>query len=231
VAHSICAFLKPKIKEYVDSRRESFRWFSRQTGVDNTTIYRLVDGSQKNLSFLNASKILKILEPQSYLNVLADYYPAEAKEYVAVGPERAEALIAYLAKDTHLYRVFVFAATLNATSPQVKEKFGSDGLKRVEKLVELGILSEVGGAYVDNLKGIAFPSEEILKLVSVHHFDFVSLDTPGTSLENFRGAVDEDGVREIYRITSEYKEKFHEVLDKRKGNNVVVGSLIVGPVE
>lgn len=231
MAHTICAFLKPKIKEYVDSRSESFRWFSRQTGVDNTTIYRLVDGSQKNLSFLNASKILKVLEPQSYLNVLADFYPVESKEYVAVGSDKTEALIGYLAKDTQLYRVFVFAATLNASITQIKEKFGSDGMKRVEKLVELGILSEVDGMYLDNLKGIAFPSEEILKLVSVHHFDVVSLDTPGTSLENFRGAVDDDGVREIYRITSEYKEKIHEVLDKRKGNNVIVGSLIAGPVE
>jgi hypothetical protein len=231
MAHPICEYLRPRIKEFVEAKAESLRWFSRQTGVDNTTIYRLVDGGQKTLSFANASRILKVIEPGSLKTTLAEFFPFETSELSSVEQEQVDALALPLALNIELYRVHAFATAKNVSRDDIKEKFGSDGLTKINSLLEKGILAEVEGRFVDNLKGMTYPSEEIAKSVSIHHFWMVPLEQPGSMLENFRGAVSIEGLLDIHNAAVEYRGRVHKALDEKKGEIVVAGSLIIGPTE
>lgn len=228
---TVCDYLRTRIKEYLADKGESFRWLAKQAGVDYSTIYRLQSGEQRSLSFLNATRLLKFFEPVNYVTILSDFYPSETKELMSVGPEVTDDLSEHLAIDISLYRVFTFAAALNATREQVKEKYGSDGLQRIERLVELGVMSEKDGQFYDNLEGITFPSEGIIKRFAGHNFALISLDTPGSAAENLRGALNQEGLVEWHRTTQEYKTKLHNILRDKKGNIVVAGSIIIGPVE
>lgn len=232
MTHSdVCSFLQNKIKDFAHSRDESLRWLAKQCEVDYSTIYRLQAGEQRSLSFQNAVKILKFIEPKSYLSILSDYYPFETSELSKAAPEKIDELAAMLAADIDLYHMLVFAGELNATRAEIKDKFGTRGIEHVDKLIELGILSETDGRLVDNLKGMSYPKEDIVKRVSIHHFAMIPLSSPGSILENFRGAVSEQGLRILYDAALEYRAKVHQTLDSEKGNIVVAGSLIAGRAE
>jgi hypothetical protein len=65
----------------------------------------------------------------------------------------------------------------------------------------------------------------------MHHFEMVSLDTPGSAIENIRGALSEEGLVDWYQAKEEYKAKLHRILNEKKGEIVVVASLVQGPTE
>ncbi|MDQ3231743.1 MAG: hypothetical protein M3Q07_07980 [Pseudobdellovibrionaceae bacterium] len=230
MAHPICGYLRPKIKEYVDAKGESSRWFSRQTGVDNTTIYRILNGEQKTLSFINAERIVKLLEPTQYLSILADFYPDEIKGKKAELIANTEALVSPLAKDLRLYEVYIFAAGAKATREQVKDKHGSAGIDRITILLELGMLSEIDGRFYDNLEGTLFPSEETNKRLASHNYDLISLDTPGTLAANYWGGLSPDGAIDWYITIQGCKEELKQILKEKAGDIVVACSFIAGPV-
>lgn len=231
MTYIVCSYLQNRIKDFVASRGESFRWFARQTGVDYSTVYRLQAGEQRSLSFRNAVKILKVIDPQNFISILGEYYPFETRELSNATQEKVDELTTILAADISFYRLLIHAGVGNASRADIKEKFGTDGLDRVERLIECGVLSEVEGLLHDNLEGMTYPSEDIVKRISMHHFAMISLSTPGSILENFRGAVSEKGLREIYEASLEYRAKVHKTLDEEKGIIVVAGSLIAGPAE
>lgn len=230
MAHPICGFLRPKIKEFADTKGESSRWFSRQSGVDNTTIYRLLNGEQKSLSFKNAERIVRLLEPTQYLSILADFYPDETKGKKAELIANTEALIFPLANDLRLYEIYIFAVGAKATREQVKETHGSTGVDRIMSLLELGVISEIDGRFYDNLDGTLFPSEETIKLLARHNYELISLDTPGTSAGNRWGGVSRDGLIDWYNAAQECKAKWTQILLDKAGDIVVTGSVISGPV-
>ncbi len=231
MTYSVCSYLQSKIKEAVQKRGESIRWLAKQCGVDYSTIYRLHAGEQRSLSFQNASKILKQIEPDAYLSVLSDFYPFETKALSKVSPEKSEELLAILASDSYLYRVFTFAAETNASREVIQKKFGEDGVALLDKLIKYEILSESEQCMTDNLKGMSYPSDETAKRIALHSYPLTNLSTAGTILEHFRGAVDSEGVRDLYQAAEEYRTKIHKILDSRKGDIVVSGSLISGPME
>jgi len=237
VAHAICTYLKPKIKEYVEFRRESLRWFSRQTGVDNTTIYRLIDGSQKNLSFLNASRILKLLEPSNYLLALGEFYPDETREAVGKDIEAADkktVVLEEVLKEYALYRVYLFAATTpDISREKVAEKFGADGLELLESLVEMGAISDVGGYLKDNTDGAVLVSIDAIKRNGHHNIRVLNLSREGTQMHNLRTNLNDVGIQRWYRVMGEAKAQLQEISenDDLKGDVVVVATMASGPIQ
>ncbi len=231
MAHPICGYLRPRIQKYVEAKGESLRWFSRQTGVDNTTIYRLQNGEQKSLSFQNADKIVRVLEPTHYLNTLADFYPEEIQGKKADLIANADALFTPLAKDPRLYEVYIFATGKKATREQVREKHGSAGVERIANLLELGLISEIDGRIYDNLEVALSPSDDISKRLAIHNYELINLDTPGTAAGNRWGGVSKEGLIDWYNAAQECKAKWTQILLEKSGDIVVAGSIVSGPVE
>lgn len=231
MADTICDYLHAGIKKLLAERNESIRWLAKQCGVDYSTVYRLQSGEQKLLSFRNAVKILKFMEPGNYLAVLSDFYPFETRELGQSGQDKIDDLNYLIAADINLYRVLTFAVACNHTRADVKEKFGTDGVEKLEKLIKEGFIVENNGLFTDNLAGMTYPSEDTVKRVSMHHFDMIPLSTPGSLIENFRGGVTREGLIDIHNAGIEYRTRVHAALDDKKGDILVAGSLILGQVE
>jgi hypothetical protein len=219
----ICDYLRDGIKAFLSQRNESIRWLCRQTGVDYSTVYRIHSGEQKRLSFINAKKILYYIDPDNAESILRDWFPRETDE---LGTKKdADELAAVLAEDLQLYKVFSFA---EIDRSQVQERFGNEGLKLLDKLLRLGILLENGSTFVSALEGRAYPPEDVIKKTAIHHFHMISLSTPGSIIEDMRGGLNEEGIRELHNAVVELREKALKIMKKHKGDRLVVMSAIAG---
>ncbi|MDQ3230529.1 MAG: helix-turn-helix transcriptional regulator [Pseudobdellovibrionaceae bacterium] len=228
---SVCDYLRDRIKIFLSHKGESIRWLARQCEVDYSTVYRLQNGEQKSLSFVNALKIVKYLEPTKYISILNDYYPVETGEISPAVSEKIDELAEALAADLNMYRVFLFAEAEGASRLSVKDQFGKDGLLHLDKLIELEIVSEIDGSLKSNLEGGAYPSEAIVKRVAVHHYSLVSLESPGSFLDCARGGLSLEGVKELYDESFVFQGKVLGIMQEKKGEIISVMSLISGPVQ
>lgn len=226
---SICSYLQNRIRDFVANRDESYRWFARQSGVDYSTVYRLQAGEQRSLSFQNATKILRVIEPASYISILRDFYPFETSELANSATEKTDEFVDLLASDLNLYRVFVQAEVPGTARSDIRDKFGSDGIAHLERLIKAGVLLESEKGFVSALEGAVYPSEAALKRVSMHHYSMIQLDTPGSFIENVRCGLSKEGVAELHAAGVEYREKAHRIMRDNKGDILTVASLISGP--
>ncbi len=225
----ICSYLQTKIREIVLRRGESIRWLAKQCGVDYSTIYRLQSGEQRRLSFINAKKILTVVEPEKAEAVLSDFYPREIKE-LGLKPG-ADDLAAILAEDLALYKIYAYAEIEGVTRDSIQEHFGKEGLQNLGKLLSLGILVEDGEGFKSSLEGRAYPPEAVIKKTAIHHFSMVSLNATGSIAENMRGGLTDEGIRELYDSVVEFREKALKIMSEKKGRNLVTVSMIAGPGE
>lgn len=224
---SICDFLRESIKSFLATQGESVRWLMRKSGVDYSTVYRITTGEQKRLSFINAKKLLYVINPENAAGILEDYYPRESNELGIIAG--ADELAAILADDLRLYQVYAFAEIESNSREQVKEQFGLEGIKNLDKLLELGILIPNGTSFRSTLEGRAYPPEAVIKKTAIHHFSMVSLSTPGSNIDDMRGGLTDEGIKEAYDATVEYREKMLKIYDERKGARLFVTSVIAGP--
>lgn len=232
MADSICGYLQKRIRDFVTSKNESYRWFARQSGVDYSTAYRLQAGEQRSLSFQNATKILKVIEPANYLAILADFFPFETSELSKTAPaESTQEFVELLAEDLNVYRVFALAEVPGITRDDIRSRFGGDGVANLDKLIKHGLITETEKGFVSALEGAVYPSEGALKRISIHHFAMVKLDTPGSFIENMRCALSAEGVALLHAAGLEYREKAHRIMRENKGSIVTVSSLISGPAD
>lgn len=190
-----------------------------------------MSGEQKSLSFQNADKIVRVLEPTQSMSILADFFPDETRGRKAELIANAEALIEPLAKDPRLYEVYIFATGKKSTREQIKDRHGSAGIDRITDLLELGVILEIDGRFYDNLDANLFPSDEANKRLASHNLELINLDTPGTSAGNRWGGVSREGLIAWYNTAQECKAKWTQILLENAGDIVVAGSVISGPVE
>ncbi|WP_141732407.1 helix-turn-helix domain-containing protein [Oligoflexus tunisiensis] len=228
---NICDYLRDRIKSFLAARGESIRWLCKQTGADYSTIYRLHSGEQKRLSFTNAKRILYVIEPANADSILHDYFPRETSETRELGAKtESDALSAILAEDLQLYKVYVFAEMEGIERWHIKEQFGNEGLKHLDKLLRLGILVE-GSNFKSTMEGRSYPPEDVIKKTAIHHFHMVPLNVPGSIIEDIRGGLSDEGIRDLYEAVVELREKALKIMKEKKGNRLVVMSAIAGPGE
>lgn len=53
-----------RIKALLEERRRSFYWLAKQTGISNTTLWRLKKGKAVGINFSTLEKICQVLECQ-----------------------------------------------------------------------------------------------------------------------------------------------------------------------
>jgi hypothetical protein len=237
MAHSICEYLRVRIRDFLATRDESLRWLSRQSKVDYSAIYRLHAGDQKSLSFGNAYKILKFMDPASYLNILGEFYPDPLRDLTRGSSDiDAKAAIASaVLRDFSMYRVLVFASASSDTSrAMVAARFGTDGLEQLDKLIALGALAERshGDGLVDLLDCETLYSDEALRQYAKFNVDIVDLLKPCSTIQNIRTGLNDRGLVEWYNAATEFKNKLHAI-DRNadlRGPIPAVASVSAGPI-
>ncbi len=239
MAHPICFFLQEKIKAFVVKKNESVRWLAKQVGVDYTIVYRLQCGEQKSLSFFDAKRILKLLEPDKYIEFLADFYPTEVRELSEskLSDQQTDELleiIDFALSDIDCYRVFAFATeTLGATRQTVGMEFGRFGSDILEALISKKALRIADDGRIENLiAGRQWWSDELVKNVALNNIHLMSSACPGTHMRNWVTGLNEKGLRIYYDAHAKLIESLAiiENAEEFKGSIVTASSLFVGPI-
>jgi hypothetical protein len=239
MAHPICFFLQEKIKAFVGKKNESVRWLAKQVGVDYTIVYRLQAGEQKSLSFFDAKRILKVIEPDRYLEILGEFYPAEVQEMAdsKLTEQQTDELldiIAFALTDIDRYRIFAFATeTMGATRSLVIEEFGKFGREILDALISKKALRIMENGTIENLiAGRQWWSDELVKKVALNNIHLMTSASPGTHMRNWVTGLNERGLRAYYDAHANFIESLANIENSQefKGSIVTASSLFVGPI-
>jgi hypothetical protein len=239
MAHPVCKYLGGQIKSHILSKNISTAEFSRQVSVDYMVIYRLISGNQKGLSFFDAKKILQFLEPSSYIEVLADFFPNEVKELSkSVSAEQKMedliSLVEFTFADIDRYRVYVFVTeTPGVKREDVEKEFGRIGAELLGILLDKGSVVATGdGTFKGLLSKVSYWPEFMIKSVTSYNTQLLSLSNPGTHLRNWYVGLSEHGLNRYYEVHQKFLDEVTELANDEslKGNILVGSTVMMGPL-
>jgi hypothetical protein len=206
MTNAVCAYLHDKIRAFIEARNQSIRWLSRQSGVDYSTVYRLHEGEQKSLAFYPAYQLLKLLEPETYMTVLGEYYPDETRDRLANSQklEDQSQLFKTVVSDIVNHAVFQHIALVpKASRETVAHEYGQLGLQAVNKLIDAGVIQELeNGTFTNKLDGTLLLNEEECKAYATTNIALLSLRNPGTHIYGISHGLNESGLKECYAATA-----------------------------
>jgi hypothetical protein len=198
-------------------------------------IYRLASGTQRNLSFFLATNILRELEPEQYLAVLADFFPKEMAEVTALPDGDVADLVEFCFGDIDRYRVYFFSTeTPNCRRADVHAEFGRAGASTLSLLIERGCIEEgPDGELIGQLHAACHWPEVVIKTVARHNIRLLSLMNPGTHLRVWYSGLNGDGLRRYYDLHDEFLQSVTDLgKDKNfKGPILVTSTVAMGPIE
>jgi hypothetical protein len=96
--------------------------------------------------------------------------------------------------------------------------------------LKIGAITEDNGKFIDNLKGVTRPSDSTLKKQAAFNYSLVSLEEPGSTASNMNGSVTRDGLKDLFDAEREYRLNVERIMELKKGDIVVVASVISGRV-
>lgn len=233
-------FLRDEIKMLIASKNESLRWFVRQVGVDYSVVYRITTGEQKGVTFYQAYKLLKYIKSDSFLSILGEYFPDEAREFFPNGkaPDETqqannEKILSLIFQDQLLYEVVLAVACGNHDLKSVESEFGSRGLGAVDVLQDIGAIKVNTDAQIDMLVDGFIPTDELLiKQQGLRNLGLIDLKTPGTTLFSYSAGLNPRGISAAYQCAQAHWHQMTDIFDDEefKGNVPVVVTSLVGPL-
>lgn len=239
MAHgNICDFLREKIKSVLQSKNESLRWLAKQTAIDYSVLYRIQTGDIKSVSFFNAHRLMKHLEPDSYVAILNDFYPDEAREFlgakaVDTSPiSRAWAFERLIADPLH-YEVYLKISDGGFNLKQVEAEFGGRGLKAVDNLVQAGAFTVGQDWTFENIvTGYVLANNEDLIKLAERQLALLDLNEPGSFLHSESAGLNAKGIAALYEATQDYKRRLRQIFTDKAfaGNSVAIATVFSGPL-
>lgn len=235
-------YLSDLVKNYVVNRHGGniMKAAGSLKKVDYNTVYRLYRGNQASVSFFMGYRILKVLLPNSYKQVLADYRPDEfsvISEFADPDSDPMDDIrdkLSFVFGSDCSYHIFVRAAETEGMSLSTVEKeFGTHGISMVAKMASLGIVSVVDSVVFCLLgRADVCPTEEILKAHISKNTELLQLANPGTLLNSAFGGVNDEGMKVLFSILSEAFEDVLKVLrnSEFRGSQMFICSLAGGPL-
>jgi hypothetical protein len=235
VVETFCQYVRPLMKARLSERNESVRWLSKTIDIDYHKLHRLDHGELKGMSFFDAEKLVKFLEPRSFFDILYRYYPAESarlnQEQKKSEPSVEEKAMQFILTHESRWEIFTYAK-FGRSRAEVLSRFGSRGMEHVEELLKAEILIEVNGTVMSNLARELSFSEETAKREANMQIGFMSFERPGTVIRNDQLLLNFAGHHEVYNLTSKYIDMIYQIRQdpKYQGDRMAVLTVAVGPL-
>jgi hypothetical protein len=240
MSHNLIQLLRDSIKTCVSAKNESLRWFVKQAGASYSVVYRIMSGEQSTITFYQAYRLLKYLQPDTFITTLAEYFPNETREFFPAGreleePKRVdnEKLFSEIMRDQFVYEVMLAIQAGNDTLKQIESEFGSRGLVAVETLQDIGAIEISTEAVIKQLFDCFMTSDELLiKQQAQRNVDLIDLKVAGTTLFSYSAGLNAKGIAEAWHCEQAHWKQMLDIFDKEefKGKIPVIVTGLVGPV-
>ena len=240
MAHPVCSFMRFKLKDYLSQKGESLRWLSKQTQIEYHKLYRLEADELRSMSFFEARRLLKFVEPESYLESLRNFYPEEMKDLSDISLSESqidlklEAVEFALSSHYH-YELFLFASeTPGANRTLIEKQYGLKGLSLIDLLLEKGALTPgIDGGFIGIFDGASSPSEGILKSITKAHIDLIDLGEAGSFAGTHGKGLNLEGKRRSYKILADASHELFKLFENPEflGHELTVFTLICGSIK
>jgi hypothetical protein len=235
MVHPVCIHLRDRVKNVLSQRGESIRWLSKQTKVDYQKLYRLESGDLRSLSFFDARRISRFVEPDRFKETLEEYFPEEVRDLTDAGYSeqdldvRTEALEFLTSSDSH-YQIYLFAAeTPGATRETVAMEFGRRGLLTLDELLEKKALSlKADGSF----QGVLNAPDALIKNMGHIHVDLIDLSEAGSFMRSFHRGLNMEGLRRAYGSVARASHEICAILEnpEYRGPGLMIFNLACGIV-
>lgn len=235
--HPIVPFLRPRVREYLSKKGESLRWFAKQVMVDYQKLYRLEAQELRGLSFFEASRILRFIEPSDYQRYLQEFYPEEVKdvsnlEMDASGSDQKDEALELVLASEYNYELYLFAVeTQGASSATIEKQFGVHGLQLLNQFVEKGALTlNPNGGFIGLLDGNNAVRDEHSRAICTSQLKLVDFGLPGSFIGTHSKGLNLEGRKIVYKAMSDLSSLIFATIEnpEYQGNEIVVASLFCG---
>jgi hypothetical protein len=240
MSHKLISLLRDSIKACIASKNESLRWLVKQADANYPVVYRITSGEQNTITFFQAYKLLKYLQPKTYMSTLGEYFPNETKEFFPSGRDSEaeeqssdEKVFSEIIRDQFLYEVFLFIRAGNTLMKKVEAEFGGRGLLAIETLQELGAITIGTEGSIHSIFDSFIVSEDaLIKQHAVRNVDLVDLRVAGTALFSYSAGLNAAGIAAAWQLEQSHWKQMKEILEKDefRGTTPVVVTGLVGPV-
>ena len=209
LVHPICAMLEPQLKKHINEIYEGkTRVAADAIGVNNTFLWRLINGKQKNIGFFNAIRIYEDLGLEDD-SLLREYFPKDYSNYGSALRTRRDANVVerlrYAYSSSNRSEVYCFVwSTGKRTVKDLTEEFGRRGALILEDFIDSNIVKILEDGTLQSLLASAtYCDASTAKMISLKHIESTDLDIPGTISRSF-----------CYGLTKEAVDKLIHKLEK-----------------
>lgn len=237
---SAAIFISKRLKSYVDEKYDgNVNKACYYMDIKNYSgVYRLYNNTATSVPFFLASRILKHTDPDSYFQILTDYFPDDIEEVLSLKNSSEKDSIEEIEKKFALgvsskTHFAIYARSLEhdgLSLDAITRDFGREGLQVADELRNAGVLTlESGifrGAFDD--KDVR-PSVQSLKQHGRLHIDLFE-EAPGFRMENPFGGVNEEGLQKLYSMLDAFIPQVLEIFrdPKYKGDLMYLVTILGG---
>ncbi len=239
MVHPVCIHLRERVKAVLSQSGESIRWLSKQTNVDYQKLYRLESGDLRSLSFFDARRIARFVEPDRFKQILEEYFPEEVRDLTDSGftqqdlDDRMEA-VEFLLSSELRYMVYVHASeTPGANRDLVALEFGRNGVKTLDELLAKQALKlTADGTFQGTLSVVANAPDTFVKRMAHLHVDMIDLADAGSLMRSFHRGVNKEGLRKAYNTIAQASHELCSILENPdyRGPDLMIFNLACGIV-
>lgn len=240
MTHPVCLYLRTAIKDFLGAKDESYRWLSIKSRVPYSKVYRVATGEAKSLSFLDARRLIRFMDPAGSGELLGKFYPdtveelMDASENESLVDDRLDDL-EFLISDTARFRIYLYAVELLGTDRgAIAARYGSYGLEELDSMVAKGIITICDdGSFEGILKKVPNIPDTALKTLVDRHVDLLDLDSIGSKLLHLHGGLNDEGFKLAHAIVSKAIKALKLLMENKeyRGSLLTVFTVAFGSVE
>lgn len=232
-------YFRTQIRAYLAANAQDTNLlkFSKEVGVDYTTLHRLKEGKKSGVDFFDARRILSRVDPENWLSILEKFFPKEIAELDKSGLNSTQidkniATMQYVADSKDTYDVFVFVTEgLPKNNIDVTTEFGRRGLAILDDLIEHEaiVVGPDGQLSAFSNEVLPWPTN-LLKAVARLNVDSIDAQSPGCSMRNLAMGLNLAGATEAYNTISEASNRLQAISknEEYQGSLVMLFTLFCG---
>ena len=242
-ASELCLDLRNRIKMYKkDHSYLNSTQIAKRFNMSPSALNRIENCDVKTPAI---DQVIKILKGTGSRNELLDYieksYPivsqAFKEEYSSSEKDLSDLGVEYYLNDKDKYRIILLALIGNGTSRvEIKEEFGSRGLKELDFLISKGVLPEVNGRIGDNDRFIQFSFPTLKTILARSIEDCLKIDGSGQGMNYVVYRAYRVNRKKVYKringILEDADNKIQEVLNEKEsaGNDDMFYGLVTDSI-